>query len=145
MIGRVYRLKCGDKYYIGSTIRQLNKRLIDHKSHAKFKPLKCHAYFNEQGWNNVTIELLEEGEFENRKALCKREGEYIIPYINDENCLNYAVAGRMHKESQKAYNDAHKEKIKAQQKAYRETHKAERNAKERAKRAAKRWVYKFLD
>jgi hypothetical protein len=130
MIGRVYKLKCGDKFYIGSTSMVLDQRLRKHKSAAKSKPLKCHKYFNEQCWNNVTIELLEEGEFENRKALCKREGEYIVQYINDENCLNCSVAGRTHAESVKAYHDTHREK---------------RNAQKRAARAAKKNVYKFLD
>jgi hypothetical protein len=130
MIGRVYRLKCGDKFYIGSTIQALNKRLIGHKFDAKRKPHKCYKYFNEQGWDNVTIELLEEGEFENTKALRKREGEYILLYINDENCLNCNIAGRTNVESVKAYRDANKEKI---------------NAQRRARREAKRWVYKFLD
>jgi len=130
MIGRVYRLKCGDKFYIGSTIQTLNRRLTKHKSAAKTKALKCHAHFNEQGWNNVTIELLEEGEFENRKALCRREGEYMLPHINDENCLNCAVAGRTDAEYDKVYKQANRDKI---------------NAQQRARREAKRWVYKFLD
>jgi len=130
MIGRVYRLKCGDKYYIGSTVKALNDRLSGHKYYAKSKPYKCYKYFNEQGWDNVTIELLEEGEFENRKALYKREGEYIMPYINDENCLNYVVPGRTRKESKKAHYEIHKEKI---------------NAQRRARREAERWTYKFLD
>jgi len=134
MIGRVYRLKCGDKFYIGSTIQTLNERLIRHKYDAKSKPQKCHNYFNEQGLNNITIELLEEGEFENRKALCKREGEYILQYIDDENCLNCNIAGRTDADYNKAYQQVHKEK---------------RNLQARTryaiKREAERWTYKFLD
>jgi hypothetical protein len=130
MIGRVYRLKCGDKYYIGSTITTLNTRLSGHKTDAKRRPNKCYIYFNEQGWDSVTIELIEESEFENRKALYRREGEYILPYINDENCLNYNIAGRTNKEYFKAYHDTHRET---------------RNAQARARRAAKKNVYKFLD
>lgn len=130
MIGRVYKLKCNDKFYIGSTIQVLNKRLNKHKSKAKNKPQKCHAYFNEKGWDNVTIELLEEGEFKDIKALRKREGEYILPHINDENCLNCQIAGRTEKEYNKAYREANKEK---------------RNAQARARYAAKKNVYKFLD
>jgi Uri superfamily endonuclease len=130
MIGRVYRLKCGDKFYIGSTVCALNRRLTNHKIDAKRKPRKCHNYFNEQGWDNVTIELLEEGEFENRKALCKREGEYILPYINDENCLNCNIAGRTDADYNKAYQQTNRDKI---------------NAQRRAKREAERWTYKFLD
>jgi hypothetical protein len=134
MIGRVYKLKCGDKFYIGSTIQILKRRLAVHKADAKTRPQKCHTYFNEQGWDNVTLELLEEGEFEDKKALYRREGEYILPYINDENCLNCKIAGRTNAESNKKsikkYHDAHREK---------------RNAQARARRAAKKNVYKFLD
>jgi hypothetical protein len=134
MIGRVYRLKCGDKYYIGSTVQKLNERFRSHKKHAKRNPYKCHNYFNENGWENVTVELLEENEFENRNALNKREGEYILPCINDENCLNCNIAGRTQEESRKAYHDAHKEKRNLQARVRRA-----------AKREAERWIYKFLD
>lgn len=142
MIGRVYKLKCGDKFYIGSTAQKLNDRLRTHKYHAKKNKLPFYKYFNEQGWDAITIELLEEGEFENRKALYEREGEYILPCINDEKCLNCRVAGRNHKESYKIWYDTHN-------KTYREIHKEKINARRRVKyamkREAERWVYKFLD
>jgi predicted GIY-YIG superfamily endonuclease len=130
MIGRVYRLKCGDKYYIGSTVAILNERISRHKCVAKKNPQKCHAYFNEQGWDNVIIELLEEGEFEDIKALRRREGEYILPHINDENCLNCRIAGRIKAESYKAWCDANKDK---------------HNAQRRERYARQKNVYKFLD
>jgi hypothetical protein len=141
MIGRVYKLKCGDKFYIGSTVCTLNERFRGHKKDAKRRPYKCYKYFNEQGWDNVIIELLEEGEFEDIKALRRREGEYILPYIDDENCLNCEVAGRTYAESVKAYREANKEKIKA----YKQANKEKINAQRRATYAAKKNVYKFLD
>jgi len=91
MFGRIYRLIGGDKFYIGSTIQTLTRRLSKHKSRSKEKDRKnsnLYKYFTEIGWENVTIELIEEIEIKTRKDLFELECKYIRDSLIDEKCLN---------------------------------------------------------
>jgi hypothetical protein len=91
MFGRIYRLIGGDKFYIGSTIQTLARRLSKHKSRSKEKDRKnsnLYKYFTEIGWENVTIELIEEIEIKTRKDLFELECKYIRDSLIDEKCLN---------------------------------------------------------
>ena len=91
MFGRIYRLIGGDKFYIGSTIQSLPRRLSKHKSRSKEENRKnsvLYKYFTEIGWDNVSIELIEEIEIETRKQLFELECKYIKQSLIDEKCLN---------------------------------------------------------
>ncbi len=91
MIGKIYKLEGGDKFYIGSTMSELNERLKKHKSKSNeniSKTRKVYCYFKEIGWNNVKIFLIKEVNISNRKDLLEYEKEEIVKYINNINCLN---------------------------------------------------------
>ena len=78
MLIRFYRISSGSLFYIGSTTQLLSGRLKTHR-HRKQLPLD---------WNNVRIELIEEGEYETRLMGRQREDALITPCLMDPNCLN---------------------------------------------------------
>jgi hypothetical protein len=91
--GIVYRLcsDVDDEDYIGSTWDTPTQRLSNHKSHIQKlsredKPIaKSLQHFNEIGWNNVRIELVEEKEFldVDDRLFCEREWiEKLKPSLN---------------------------------------------------------------
>jgi hypothetical protein len=91
MIGRIYKLEGGEKFYIGSTTCELKYRLKKHKSKSNEHVSKnrlVYLHFKELGWENVTITLIKEIEVVNRNELLIYEKEEIIKVINDSNCLN---------------------------------------------------------
>ena len=76
---RIYKLINEDGlYYIGSTKKNINQRLSEHKSsyntNTTFKSSSCSLFENGKG---VKIELLEELEDKNINELKQRENEYI--------------------------------------------------------------------
>jgi len=54
----------------------------------------------EGNWGECYYELYENYSCSNKEELCKKEGEVIRQFKNDENynCLNYLIAGRTDKE-----------------------------------------------
>ena len=62
MKGKIYKLIFGDKFYIGSTISPLAKRLTQHKDASKHRATPMYKTFVEYGIDLVTIELIEEVE-----------------------------------------------------------------------------------
>ena len=106
MIGRLYRIEGGGKFYIGSTTQELKKRLKNHRSkskepHRKTTPL--YEHFNRIGWNNATITLL------------KREDDLVRENLSDENCLNKTcviVTSDQKKEYDKIYGAIRRSKNK---------------------------------
>jgi hypothetical protein len=95
--GKIYTIRSfqTEKYYIGSTIQPLYKRLHTHR-----------AYYN-TGISKITsgeivkfhdnyIELLEDFPCENRLQLEKREGELIRQYKQD--VVNAYISGRTNQE-----------------------------------------------
>jgi Uri superfamily endonuclease len=91
MIGRLYRIDGGGKFYIGSTTQELKKRLKNHRSksketHRQLTPLYLH--FNNIGWAAATITLIEEIEILNRVELLGMEDILVRNSLNDPNCLN---------------------------------------------------------
>ena len=90
MLGRIYKLEGGGKFYIGSTTQDIKKRLKNHKSKSK-EPHRSNTplykWFNEIGWENITISILEEINAE-KSEIFKREDELIRIYLNNDNCLN---------------------------------------------------------
>tara|TARA_R110002167_G_scaffold49110_2_gene144117 strand:+ start:937 stop:1374 length:438 start_codon:yes stop_codon:yes gene_type:complete len=104
----IYKLTCEtDKTYYGSTSRNLNIRLLEHKRHKKNT---CKDFINPK------IELLETCEKEKQK---ERERYYIKTF----DCVNYKQPGRhikdndeQHQEYKKAYYKKTKNKVCEQRK-----------------------------
>lgn len=107
--------------YYGSTIRDLNTRLIEHR--CKSKKNFC---ITSKLLTNPTIELLENYPCNNKIELLERERWY----IENNECVNRKVPNKQRKEHKQT------EKYKAQQKEYNQTEKRkainnERNRKYR--------------
>ena len=66
------------EFYIGST-HCLKKRIAQHKTCCTTKPwLKVYTYVNQNGgFENWTFEVIETGEYGNRRAIYEREGELV--------------------------------------------------------------------
>ena len=102
------------KMYIGSTTQPLYKRLSIHKSHykswknGKGDKIMSFDLFDEFGVDNCKIELILECPCENREQLRKKEGEHIKNNV----CVNKLISGRTRQETQKAYTEDNKDKIK---------------------------------
>jgi hypothetical protein len=91
MIGRLYRIDGGGKFYIGSTTQELKKRLKNHRSkskenHRKSTPL--YEHFNTIGWAAAVITLIEELEVLDRRELLKMEDIIVRKSLTDPTCLN---------------------------------------------------------
>jgi hypothetical protein len=91
MIGRIYKLEGGGRFYIGSTTCLLNKRFSKHKSKSKEKNSEnrpVYVYFKNIGWDNVTISLIEEFTVSSRQELLHRENDEIKKYMGQPEVLN---------------------------------------------------------
>jgi len=133
-IYKISSLQC-DKFYIGSTIETLKKRLSKHKADYKryIKGNKRYmTSFDIVKFDDAIIQLIKDVKCENRKELDRIEGECILEH--HDRILNKCVAGRTLKEyyetnkekikqKQKQYCEANKEIIKQKQKQYYETNK----------------------
>jgi hypothetical protein len=88
---KIYKLQCNDgNYYIGGTIEELNIRFNKHKSLSRQLNInKIYSYCNNVGWDNITIELIENYPCISKKELNKRINHYISENRNDNLCLNY--------------------------------------------------------
>jgi hypothetical protein len=85
---KIYAIKSyqTDKYYIGSTIHSLTKRLSSHKMHKKnydLNNLKKLASFDILQYDDYYIELLENYSCNNRNELEAREKELILLHRNN--------------------------------------------------------------
>lgn len=107
-IVRFYKIvnNVDDKCYVGSTKQTLNRRFAAHK---------CHHYtsrilFDNYGFSNCTIVLLEEVEVQSRKEQLMKERQFIERYAGK--CVNTRIPIRSNeeiKERVKAWNDSHKD------------------------------------
>jgi predicted GIY-YIG superfamily endonuclease len=91
MIGIIYRLEGGGKFYIGSTTSNLKDRLKKHRAksnEATSTNRASYVHFKQIGWSNVTITPICEINVSCRKELLIKECEFVKTHINDENCLN---------------------------------------------------------
>ncbi len=91
MIGRIYKLDGGGKFYIGSTTTQLSQRFKKHKCKSNentAKSRKVYIYFKEIGWENVQITLIKEINVNNRHEVLIHETYEVKKYIDNPNCLN---------------------------------------------------------
>jgi len=145
---KIYCIKnnLNNDVYVGSTIKPLSRRMVEHKSSMKKHPDRIlYNKMNELGSEQFYIELIEEYPCENLVELHRREGYY----IRKLSTLNKLVAGRnkneyykdnkdavlakrkQHYEDNKqvvlarnrAYNEANKDTIKAKQKEWIEINK----------------------
>ena len=134
--------------YVGSTWSSISKRFACHKAHIqglirRDKPIaKSLQHFNEIGWNNVRIDILEEREFAgiDERLFCERDWiENINPSLNtmrrpritEEERKEWAKEYRQRpevkartqaymEEYMRKYAEQNKEKLKVLKKEYRE-------------------------
>ena len=86
---RIYRLLCEDgHYYIGATTQPLLLRLKNHKSLSNTTINKIYTHMNNVGWDQITIELVEECLSTEKKA---RLQQHIDSHKDDPLCLNYLM------------------------------------------------------
>jgi hypothetical protein len=128
--GKIYALRThhSDECYIGSTIRTLKERLALHKC-----DLTTTAKSLFEKYNDVYIELIELFPCETKAQLNRREGEIMRGF--GDKIVNKCIAGRTKHDSNKAYREANKEKIKQSNKAYREANKEKAMEQQRIRRA----------
>jgi hypothetical protein len=137
--GKIYKLvnNVDDKIYVGSTCELLRVRKYKHNYEAKTKPSPAHIHFNQIGWNNVDIILIEAFECKNKDELLVRERHWIDELKSE---LNTETPGRKmpewredNKEQRLQYNKDRyalkKVEILTKQKAYYEKNKNIINAK----------------
>ena len=110
--GKIYKLvnNVDDKIYIGSTCSTLSKRKGQHKANLNNYPnMRSYKHFNEVGWCNVDIILIEAYECKNKDELHKRERHY-IDELKPE--LNKQLPTRTGREKQIAWRLANPHKWK---------------------------------
>ena len=123
--GKIYKLvsdEC-DKVYYGSTSMTLMARLWVHKS--KFDEWKNNGgsrcaickYFDEYGFDNFRIELVEDYPCDNEEQLRTKEQEY----IDSNECVNERRAYRS-PEVERLYNIKYREEHKEQMVKYQQEH-----------------------
>jgi hypothetical protein len=97
--GKIYSIRTPhtEKYYIGSTVKLLCKRLTQHKSDAKLNKniTKCHSLIH-LGFDDVYIELIENYPCNSKEELNRREGELIRQF--KDQLVNYRIEGRTREE-----------------------------------------------
>jgi hypothetical protein len=84
--GYVYKLSYGDDCYIGSTLRPLKKRLQDHKEKSKTGNCKFYKFIRNVGFDNLSLEILEEVKYTNKNKVRIRENYYynlLKPSLNE--------------------------------------------------------------
>jgi len=102
-------------YYYGSTIRDLNTRLTEHRCKSKKHQLTSKLL------TNPTIELLENYPCNNKLELLEKERWY----IENNECVNRKVPNKQRKEHKQT------EKYKAQQREYKQTEPQKAKTNER--------------
>lgn len=145
--GKIYKIvDVGySKCYIGSTCESLSKRMARHRSsynqylNGVFKKsVRSFELFDEFGFDNCKIELIENHPCKNNEELHKREGHH----IKQTECVNKLIAGRTQQEWVKdnaehlaIYNKKHRENMKDHYqeywKQYHQDNKESRNEKQR--------------
>tara|TARA_R110001592_G_scaffold201283_1_gene450354 strand:- start:15 stop:584 length:570 start_codon:yes stop_codon:yes gene_type:complete len=107
--GKIYKIVCyeTDEIYVGSTVRDIEDRLYEHK---KSSNVCCSKQIIDR--NNYYIELLETYPCNNEFELKLKEGEY----QKSMKCINKLIAGRTEAE----YRQDNKEKISKNNREYRQ-------------------------
>lgn len=127
--GKIYRIMCIDgHYYYGSTVQRLYERLSHHKKLSKTDKTVFYNHINTLGWDNATIEIVEEYPCETTQQLHAKEDEYITQSKGDPLCLNVNrayVSKDEQKEKMKEYYEENKDAILAHSTQYREENREE--------------------
>jgi len=116
--GKIYKIinNENDKFYIGSTIQPLYKRMSQHRE----KHHKCMSKNLDVDIKECIIVLVEKVECKSKEELFKKEREYIEKYRDERlNIVNKILPGRTAKE----YYEKNKEQKKEQRKKYYEKNK----------------------
>jgi group I intron endonuclease len=138
--GKIYRLvnSVDNEFYVGSTCDALHKRLYNHKAMSKHRPNYCvYQHFNNIGWDNVRIVLVEEYPCETKYQLERRE-RHFIELMKPK--LNKFIPTRTNKEwrennketltkKNNEWRENNKERYKEKQREYRDKNKQERKQK----------------
>lgn len=117
--GKIYRLvnNVDDEFYIGSTCETLARRKAGHKKRAELKPERnIYNHFNNIGWDNVCMVLIENYPCNSIEELKARERywiEILKPSLNKQLPLR----------SKKEYYEKNKDKIKQYMTEYQEQNK----------------------
>ena len=127
--GKIYQLLCIDgHYYYGSTVQRLYERLSTHKNLSKTDNTVLYNHINTIGWDNVSMELVENYPCETTQQLRAKEDEYITQSKDDSLCLNVNrayVSKDERKEKVKEYYEENKDAILAYSVQYREENRNE--------------------
>jgi hypothetical protein len=120
--GQIYtirNIKDDTMIYVGSTINSLSKRFHKHKKDCKggISCITLYYHIVDNDWSDWYIELYEMYPCNNKKELCRREGQV----IREIGTINKNIAGR----TQKEYREDNKEKVSQYQKEYYESNKDE--------------------
>ena len=98
MRGSIYKLECSDgKFYIGSTIQDLELRLWEHKKYSNPNNLskrnqKVYEHIRLIGWDNVKMILIEEVDCDSLYDIRYLESEYIRMFKDDPDLLNMCLS-----------------------------------------------------
>lgn len=144
--GKIYKIvDVGySKCYIGSTCESLSRRMTRHKAtykqylNGRSNNIRSFELFDEFGFDNCKIELIEYYPCSTKEELHKREGFF----IKETECVNKLIAGRSqeewiddNKEHISAYNKQHKENMKEHyqeyQRQYHQENRERRNTKQK--------------
>ena len=161
--GKIYSIRCltnPELVYVGSTCQTLCKRWTNHKAMGNQKPDRklYKTIFENGGFGNFYIELVESFPCSNREQLLKREGE-IMREISTV-ALNTSIPGsrigksqseyeitRYHTEHRqnwlKKYKEENKEIIKQREKEYRERNK--QTVQDKNKKRCSEYYYQNLE
>jgi hypothetical protein len=92
--GRIYKISHtnGPDFYTGSTCNQLCQRLANHRDNSIKSPhIKLYKFVHDnRGWNNFTIEKIEDFPCSSKEELLQREQYWkdtLKPTLNTMNCI----------------------------------------------------------
>ena len=90
--GKIYSMKGDDgHYYIGSTTQSLSACFQHHKDISKTHDARVYKHCKQVGWENITMELLEEYPCDSKKELDERMDHHLLMHELDFLCLNHEL------------------------------------------------------
>ncbi len=119
--GKIYTIRFhnSNEIYIGSTTQSLAVRFGGHKRNKSSLFNLINNKYN-GNWEECYYELYENFSCNNKEELCKKEGEVIRLFKDDENydCINCRIAGRTQSEYNIQYRKDNLEKERERDKKY---------------------------
>ena len=86
--GKIYKIRIGKYFYIGSTCRTLKRRLQMHLYNYKIENSKFYNFIKKNKGLKISIQLLKNYPCNDRTELIKEEDIYINEALKNEFCLN---------------------------------------------------------